>query len=373
MAGELIYIGADNIISPLGQSSEENFEAISTGKSALLWHKDLFQPQEDILCGWISDYEHKSGLTKLESMILQSVTASLSDLNKDISKDNVLMILSTTKGDIEHLKSKETNQAKPHVLLERIKKLVPIDLDIKVISNACISGVLSTIHAHDLIRLGHYDHIIVIGADLVSEFTYRGFKSFHALSDEPCRPFDLNRTGVTLGEGMATVILSKDASLFQKSPLVFAGGTSANDANHISGPSRNGEGLLRAIESCLKQTNKQTKDIDFISAHGTATKFNDNMESIAFNRAGLASVPINSFKGYIGHTLGAAGMLELVLCMASLRNQLLIKSYGYEEPGTTEPLNIIRDNRSQKFSTVLKTASGFGGCNVAAILQSQAS
>jgi len=147
------------------------------------------------------------------------------------------------------------------------------------------------------------------------------------------------------------------------------GGASCNDANHISGPSRSGEGLFRSVTLALKEAYLYPKDIDYISAHGTATMYNDEMEAIAFNRAGLGDTPLNSLKGYFGHTLGASGLLETVIGMHSLNQNTLFASKGFQELGVSEPLNIIEKTTSKKIDTFLKTASGFGGSNTAAVFR----
>lgn len=358
----MIYIGAEHIISPLGDTAQANFDQVVSGQSALQPSTEYPTPT-----GRISNYTQISGYTKLESLMVASLSAALSGCDFDISIGKNLVILSTTKGDIDHLENGYLEKAKPSHLLARVLENLGWETDQQVVSNACISGVLACIYAHDLIAQGEYDRVFVVGADLLTNFTYKGFESFFALSGEACRPFDASRNGLSLGECVATMMLSKSSEDYKQAPQIFCGGASANDANHISGPSRTGEGLYRAITKALKISN--TDKVDFISAHGTATKYNDDMESIAFDRAGLSDVPVNSFKGYFGHTLGAAGILELILSMKSIQQGLLVKCMGYEESGTAMPLNIIAENQPKEINTVLKTASGFGGCNAAAIIK----
>ena len=194
-----------------------------------------------------------------------------------------------------------------------------------------------------------------------------GFNSFKSLSNGPCRPFDKTRDGLSLGEGSGTVILTLSPSRSHPSHHVVAGeGFSTNDANHISGPSRTGEGLFIAIDSLLK---KNFSTIDFISAHGTATPYNDEMESVALTRAGMQTVPVNSFKGYWGHTLGAAGIIETIMCLYSIRNNVLFNTKGYHEMGVSNPLSIIDGVINREIKSCLKIASGFGGCNAALLLR----
>jgi 3-oxoacyl-[acyl-carrier-protein] synthase-1 len=214
-----------------------------------------------------------------------------------------------------------------------------------------------------LIEHKTYKQVLVCGADIVSEFTLSGFRSFNAMSDEACRPFDAKRNGINLGEAAASILLSADAI----SNIIISSGASANDANHISGPSRQGDGLYQAVSETLKYNGQAS--IDFISAHGTATEYNDDMESMAFSRAGLNTIPLNSLKGYYGHTLGAAGVLESILSIESLRQNTLIRSLGFNTAGTVAELCMITKTEQKQLHSCLKTASGFGGCNAAAIFE----
>ena len=217
-----------------------------------------------------------------------------------------------------------------------------------------------------MVRDGQFDHIIVTGADLVTEFVLSGFNSFLSLCEGPCRPFDKNRQGLSLGEGAGTIILTSkpEGSGFTGS-IKVGYGFSSNDANHISGPSRTGEGLYMAIRKTLE---KNRMKVDYISAHGTATLYNDDMESIAITRAGLQQIPVNSFKGYWGHTLGAAGVIECIAGACSVKNSLLLNTLGCSEPGTTNPIAVIQHTVESELQTCLKIASGFGGCNAALLM-----
>ena len=151
----------------------------------------------------------------------------------------------------------------------------------------------------------------------------------------------------------------------------ITGDASANDANHISGPSRTGEGLYISIQNALKEAKLNNDQIDYITAHGTATPYNDEMEAIAFNRAGLQDVPVNSLKGYYGHTLGASALIETLIAKHCLVHNELFASLGFEALGVSESINVIAKNSKKEIKRVLKTASGFGGCNVALIIEKE--
>jgi 3-oxoacyl-[acyl-carrier-protein] synthase-1 len=235
-----------------------------------------------------------------------------------------------------------------------------------IISNACISGVFALMMGSYYIREGLYEKVIVAGGDIISEFTLSGFQSLHALSQGICKPFDKNRDGINLGEACATVVLAGQAQ--SPSDIEIKGGATSNDANHISGPSKTGDGLAQAIHQALKYSGMSGGEIGYVSAHGTATLYNDEMEAKALHLAGLAEVPVNSLKGYVGHTLGAAGVLETILATWSLKKQVILASGGYSEHGVSLPLQVVKKNTQAVFTHCLKTASGFGGCNAALVL-----
>jgi 3-oxoacyl-[acyl-carrier-protein] synthase-1 len=309
--------------------------------------------------------------TRFEQLLICSITEALKDMTVDLENERTLLILSSTKGNIDLLQStagKTFERDRIYLwytagLLQRFFNLANKPV---VVSNACISGLLAIIVGSRMVRDGQFDHIIVTGADLVTEFVLSGFNSFLSLCEGPCRPFDKNRQGLSLGEGAGTIILTSkpEGSGFTGS-IKVGYGFSSNDANHISGPSRTGEGLYMAIRKTLE---KNRMKVDYISAHGTATLYNDDMESIAITRAGLQQIPVNSFKGYWGHTLGAAGVIECIAGACSVKNSLLLNTLGCSEPGTTNPIAVIQHTVESELQTCLKIASGFGGCNAALLM-----
>jgi 3-oxoacyl-[acyl-carrier-protein] synthase-1 len=238
-----------------------------------------------------------------------------------------------------------------------------------IISNACASGVSALILAADLVHAKEADHVLVIGVDVLSRFVLSGFGALQALSAGPCRPFDQDRDGITLGEAAASLIVSGDRAAFDMPLGEYLGGGLANDANHISGPSRTGEGLSRAVQAALAQAAMQPDGIHALNAHGTGTAYNDAMEAQAFHRCGLQHVPVASYKGYFGHTLGAAGLLETVIAVHALREGLHLRSEGTRTPGLPLPLDVVLEHRAASGDTLLKTSSGFGGTNAATILR----
>ncbi|HEY9113537.1 MAG TPA: beta-ketoacyl synthase N-terminal-like domain-containing protein, partial [Bacteroidales bacterium] len=231
----------------------------------------------------------------------------------------------------------------------------------------CISGVLALNTAAMLIDSGKYDNVVVSGGDIITRFVVSGFMSFLSLSPSPCKPFDAERDGLSLGEGAGTIILSNKNKSSQA--IQFLGGASANDANHISGPSRTGEGSYIAIKKALAEARIEAKSIDHISSHGTATLYNDEMESHAITRHGMQHVPINSFKGSWGHTLGAAGIVETAAMLAEMRENTLLGTVGFSKLGVSNPINVVAKSHPAELNICLKMASGFGGSNAALLVQ----
>ena len=353
-----IYIGAENIISPLGTTAKENFTKISEGNSGIKQYNNVGFDNENL---FLSKLATKKSFYALLSECLEAViNETQTDL---ISANDTLVIISTTKADIqENINAPIINATK------QLKTTYQLQNEPIVISNACISGVMALNMASNLIESKQYKHVICVGADIISDFVLWGFQSLFAISDKACKPFDAERKGISMGEGAASVLVTENETLFKEKPLKILSGFTTNDANHISGPSRTGEGLYRAINQTLKKHKLTKNDIDHISGHGTATLYNDEMESIAFSRLQMLDIPINSLKAYYGHTLGAAGLIESVISMQSIRNNKLIKSEGFEKQGTTHKLNIIEKNEDKEVNCVLKTASGFGGCNAALVI-----
>lgn len=378
-----IYLSHNNIISSLGFDSETVATNIGNKMSGLQHVDDsklLPQPFyasliDDTLLntafGDLPDAPSGKEYTRLEKMMLCSLHHVLRASQIPIDERTGL-IISTTKGNIDTLDKENPfpeSRAYLGVLGEKIKEFFGFRNEAIVLSNACVSGILAVAVAKRYILQGIYDHVFIASGDLVTPFTLSGFNSFQALSPVPCRPFDKDRNGINIGEAAASALVTNSNTALAEEALLVLGESSCNDANHISGPSRTGEGLYRSIASAMEQAGMSEKDIDYISAHGTATLYNDEMEAIAFNRLGLENTPVNSLKGYFGHTLGASGLLETIVGMHSLKRNTLYPSPGYKESGVTMPVWVITETTPKEMRTFLKTASGFGGCNTAVIFQ----
>lgn len=368
-----VYITADTIISSLGVDTRENLQAIREYRSGIALHEAGLISDEPILAATIDPAlteatKGSDSYTRLERLFILAIQKILSRSGISLADEDCGLILSTTKGNIDLL-SKQTDQPDSKIHLwemgRRIGEYFHADSRVEIISNACISGVSALIVAKRWIESGRYRKVIVAGGDILSHFITSGFLSFKSVSAERCRPYDARRDGLNLGEACGAVLLSSEGS---DTDIILSGGAISNDANHISGPSRTGDGLYFAIRRAMEEAAITKKDISFVNAHGTATVYNDEMEAKAIHWAGLEAVPVNSMKSYFGHTLGASGVIESIICIHELKEKIVFGTLGYKEAGVSMPILVQEKHREMQMKHCLKTASGFGGCNAAIIL-----
>ena len=310
----MVYCIGHSIISPLGEGTQANVEAVKAWRSGLKVYTGLFDSVEPF-CASLFDTPQD-----FVPLCIRSVEMAKGGL--DLSESSTLFILSTTKGD-------------------RLDLLTPAQAIARhfgnpnppvVVSNACTSGVCAQITAQRLLEAGFYQRAVVTGCDIQSKFIVSGFQAFKALSPDPCMPFSPDRTGLNRGEAAATIIWSKEE---HPHAWRLEAGAIHNDANHISAPSRTGEGAYRCLMDVMEGV--KPTDIALLGVHGTATLYNDDMERIAIQRAGLQDVPMSVLKPVFGHTMGAAGVLETIIAMEMAKEK----------------------------SQIIKMLSGFGGVNAA--------
>ncbi len=344
-----VYCIAQSVVTPLGCTVPEVLEAVRQGRSAICMHTDYKEPY----CASLFPEEKRSG-NFFVSLAIEAAKKAIEGIE---ITPRTGFILSTIKGNIA---------GKKGILLPESAREIADAIGIKttpiVTSNACISGLAALIQGMRMIRSGEYDQVVVVGAEVQSEFIVSGFQCLKALSLNPSRPFDAEREGLNLGEAAAAVVLSAE-----KGPWELVDGVIRNDANHISGPSRTGEGSYKALMYVMENASKE--DLAFINVHGTATLYNDEMESIALDRAGLADVPINALKGVFGHTMGAAGILESVVSMAAADKGIVLPTKGFETLGVSGKVNVSASERSTGGNSFIKLLSGFGGVNGALLFR----
>lgn len=396
-----VYISSSYMITSLGSGVQENFDAALEGQSGVHMYLGSEKSQNPVMAGIIDPavfeelsekYNDSCGLgayTDAELLAINCVENVVGDAGMP---ERTGLVIASAKGNVGLLEGRcgcprheeaQRSQASesqseasreasyPQHLqenrLNRVGEFFGIDeSDVYYISNACISGVSALIFARRMILSGRYDNMIVVGVDVQNRFIISGFASFKSLSPELCRPYDASRCGLNLGEACGAVMLTKTGT----SDLVaIDGGSASDDANHISGPSRTGDGLYFAMRDAMSEAGVGPADVDMLQMHGTATAYNDEMESKAAGLAGLSDVPAQSLKPYFGHTMGASGIIETILAAEELKRGIFLGVKGFEELGVPVPLNVSAENRLiRNPHHCLKTASGFGGTNAAVLL-----
>lgn len=370
MGGEItVWWGPDDMVSALGFGTEENMATVRAMKSSLAsWHDAtpvcLIDRKR---LGALAAEQGLAGYTPLERLVLATLGGVVARSGVTPADKRTLIVLATTKGEIGSLGS-----APERCDLNRTAEVVGRHFGAAhrplLVSNACISGVSAIVIAARLIRSGRYDHVFVAGFDLLCDFIVSGFNAFKSVSPTLCRPYDASRDGLTLGEACGAVLLTRDQRLSGTGVSVVGGGIS-NDANHISAPSRTGDGLWYAIRAALAEAGTGAGEVGLVNTHGTATVYNDEMESKALHLAGLCGVPCNSLKPYFGHTLGASGVIESIVTVRELCEGTCFGVKGYAECGVPYPPDVSAAHREIRTDTALKTASGFGGCNAAVVFR----
>ena len=376
---EMVYVIADSIYSPLGFSTKENMSRVSDNISAIkrVDNPDIYSVPFNgakIVKDAKIVRELSDSFTTLERRILFAVEDAAFSCRASLDtlvKENTRIVYATTKANISLIKQSISGlpaELFPGESAERINSYLGLKRAPLVISNACISGINALITASRLIERGDCDNVIVIGADEMTKFVVSGFEAFHSISPTICRPYDASRDGLSLGEAVGVVILSRKKEYAKDNdPIVIEGGAVTNDANHLSAPSRTGDGLGMAMLNALEWGSTSASRVDFINAHGTSTSYNDEMESKAIHLASLRDVPVQSLKPYWGHTLGASGIIESIASFWQMRNSLLLGTKGYSELGVPMEIKVTSKDIPIELNRCLKSASGFGGCNAAIV------
>lgn len=365
----MIRVLSTNITSPLGYTTDRNFRSVMEGRASLRPMRHWRDIPGSFVASAFSDSQMEElmleGYTKFESLVIRSVSEAMSRTQIDMDSHKTLFLLATTKADVDELgseKGKDRFYQAPGKSARRIAEYFGIVTAPVVVCNACVSGAGAQVLAYRLLEAGYYDHAVVCGADCLTPFVVAGFMSLQSLSPEECRPFDIERRGLNIGEAAATIVYGRcDSPDEAKGRWTLLGGCLNSEAYHISSPSPLADGAVRAMEQVLKDVDKEC--LACVNVHGTATLFNDQMESVAIEKAGLADIPVSALKGYYGHTLGAAGVLEIVLSLRALDEGIVLPVRGFEEIGVSGRITISNQRQKTGKHSFLKLISGFGGCN----------
>jgi 3-oxoacyl-[acyl-carrier-protein] synthase II len=370
-----VVLVACDLVTPYGWGIESCWNGLLSGRTAIgpfnRFGAESFQTRNAALVPDLS-------LDPSESLVMQMLRPMLGGKASVIPRDALLIMASTT-GEIEILQehvlsgSRDASGSCLDRLLNKVAKLIGVVAPGMVVSSACASSSMAIAVGAAAIRDGESDCVLVVACDSVSEFVFSGFSALMALDKDAARPFDRNRTGLSLGESAGYVLLMSSARALQENRPVMgevAGWGLTNDANHMTGPSRDGSGLTMAIRKALEMADIPAETVGCVSAHGTGTPYNDSMEMKAFKQVfETEPIPVYSIKGGTGHTLGAAGLVEAIVAFKSLEAQCA--------PPTVNLVDVDDEARGwaaaelQPFrgETTISTNSGFGGVNCALVLK----
>jgi 3-oxoacyl-[acyl-carrier-protein] synthase II len=367
-------IVASDIITPYGKGIEQCWAGLMARRSAIS-RIDRFETGafHSSCGGVIPGLRYPGG----DSLVMQML-ALLLDPAVCFPRD-ALLLLATIKGEIDFLEQSILgggNDPAASVLdrlLGRVIHRAGTDGGGMIVSSACTSSAAALAQAGAMIRCGHRDCVLVVACDSVTEFIFSGFSALMALDAQPARPFDRNRGGLNVGEAAGYLLLMSEERAIRENREIrgeLCGWGMSDDANHMTGPSRDSGGLIRAMEGALESAACARSEVGFISAHGTGTPYNDAMEMKAFRTLFTERpLPVYSVKGGIGHTMGAAGLVETTIALHALRQGMV--------PPTVNLVDVDDDAAgwvSGSCSSIasgrkaLVTNAGFGGVNSALVL-----
>lgn len=361
-------------MTALGDGPDALWQALLDGRSGIA-NLSRFSSENytSSLAGCIEDLTAPSD-GSLHDALLERVAVQFGNISSDTR-----LLAASTKGEIDLFEAvgRTGSQLPASVLFEpllaKISRRFGLTDGGMNINAACASSTIAIARAAAMIAAGQVDSVLVYAADLVSEFVFSGFSALQALSGTPCRPFDVDRQGLNLGEAGVALLLTSEAQADRQAqpPLArVAGWGAANDAHHVTAPARDGSGLILACRSALEKAEISTQQIAAINAHGTGTLYNDAMELTAFNHLFADHLPpLHGIKGSLGHCLGAAGGLEAAVAGYSLQQQMLPGTHGCKQPEEAGQGQLSADSQVISGDYLLSTNSGFGGINAALVLQ----
>jgi 3-oxoacyl-(acyl-carrier-protein) synthase len=375
-----VAIAGCGAITAFGCGLEALLTALRVNASGLRACEKFNSPrfQSNIVGAVTRNFDGENPAWFLANEALRQARDSTRNILEKIPAEKISLVLATTKANVEALERISENlpcsaSARRHLhgnfLAEDLAKEFHALGPVQCVSTACVSGLIAIQQGAKIIQRGEADAVFVVGVDCLSEFVMAGFTALKAIDPNGCRPFDAARSGLSPGEAGAAMVLVHE-NFAPQSSIKIRGWGGSNDANHLTGPSRDGSGLAQAIRAALKSAKLSAAEIDYVNAHGTGTPYNDAMESLALKTIfGDACPPFSGLKGMLGHTLGAAGVVETIACVLAMRENFLPGTPRLNIAAEGVPASVVRAPRPvAKLNHVLKLNTGFGGVNGAIIL-----
>ena len=390
-----VAVVAAGVVSPLGFRLTETLDSLRNSRNCIspvtrfsvgqCRCKTAGQVSDDRLLATQAEAPRSRRLHRASHMMIQALTELVA---QEPHFEPELTVIGTTSGgmsygehyyrslrqagDLRHAATWIANYPAQKPVIDA-QESFGISSPYQVIANACASGTNAIGRAFESVRSGRYQRVLAGGYDALSELVFTGFDSLQASTPEKCRPFDRHRTGMVLGEGAALLALENLDSAQRRGAPVLAeiiGYGISTDNFHITQPDPSGIGPRQAMERAVQSAHVAENEIDYINAHGTATLFNDAAEGKAINRF-FNGVPVSSTKSMMGHSLGAAGAIEAVVCLLALQHQFLPPNINFRAADDDLDLNIVaNESRPAVLRTVLSNSFGFGGTNASILMRS---
>lgn len=386
-----LYIHDFALCSALGSDKKTIWQALKNGTRPAFVQKKFREKERYVVeipqssLPQVKDAYYDNHVNRLSEVVLSQMETSVCEAVKEFGADRIGVFIGSSDNGSEaslagldsfqktgsYPKKYELKMQQADFAAEYIAKRFGLTGPIFTHSSACASSASAFASARNWLEAGFCDAAIVGGVDIATETVVLGFDSLEAVSLSPTIPFSKNRTGLTIGDGAAYFLVSKkpDQAKFK----VVGIGESA-DADHVTAPRADGEGAVQAIDKALKDAELSAADIDYINLHGTGTKLNDAMESVAVNRVFGNDTPASSTKGLTGHTLGAAGALEAAFCCLTLSDEntehvLPMHVFDGERDPSIPEIRLVKNGETAKrLNICMSNSFGFGGCNVSLIL-----
>jgi 3-oxoacyl-[acyl-carrier-protein] synthase II len=366
---------AFDLVSPYGWGIDACWEGLLSGRTAIRRFERFpggSFPTEK--AAFVQGLDPTADETLVMQMLEPLITKNASTIPGD-----ALLLLATTNGEIDILEKSvlagelDASGSRPECLSRKVADLCELGAPGIVVCAACASSSAAVAQGAAMIRDGERDCVLVVGCDNVSEFVAAGFASLMALDDDMAHPFDKGRKGLSLGEAAAFVLLMSETRAAREGRPVLAeigGWGLTSDAHHITGPARDGSGLALALHKALHSAGIRAGDVGSISAHGTGTVYNDAMEMKAFKSVFQEGrVPTYSLKGGIGHTMGTAGLMDILVAIRTLSEEQVPPTVNLREVDDEAAGWVFPETRACSSAVTISTNSGFGGINCAVVLK----
>jgi 3-oxoacyl-[acyl-carrier-protein] synthase II len=391
-AGRIAITGV-GVVSALGVGAGATFARLCEGESGIR-SLTLFDTAGIAahLAGEVSGIGIAPGAERADALALLAAREALAQAQLPEDLGSVALALGTTAAGMPEteLELSKAAAAQDTAVWPRARRLLTHPLSYtaralereigafsrtSTVCSACSSGALALIFGVDWLQRGDAEVVLAGGVDPLCRMTYAGFNALGVLDAEPCRPFDVSRRGLTLGEGAGFLVLESEAHARERGAHVLAwlsGWAVGAEAHHVTHPDETGARAAELIGEALSVAGRSATEVQYVNAHGTGTPANDAMEARAIARAfgeALTNVAVSSSKGQLGHTLGAAGAIEACICVLSLIEQRVPPTRGLEQPEAPELLHVPKTGRAFSLDAVVSNSFGFGGMDTVLLFE----